>query len=70
MALNRNDISRDEPVFWKKDCSPFDIGVLFNEINSFFGRIQGSLKSSRECGVHGAIFLYILEQLRERASKV
>ena len=37
MALNRSDISCGEPVFRKEDCSPFDIGVLFNEISSFSG---------------------------------
>ena len=35
MALNRNGTPRGKPVFRKEDCSPFDIGVLFNEISSF-----------------------------------
>ena len=35
MAPNRNDILRDEPVYRKKDWSPFHIGVLVKEVGSF-----------------------------------
>ena len=35
MANRRNDILRGELVFRKENCSPFDIGILFNDISSF-----------------------------------
>ena len=35
MAMSINGIPRGEPVFRKEDCSPFDIGVVFNDISSF-----------------------------------
>ena len=32
---NRNDIPRGEAIFRKEDCSPFDIGVVFYDLNTF-----------------------------------
>ena len=38
MAMNRNNnIPRGEPICRKDNCSPFDFGVVFNDIHSFSG---------------------------------
>ena len=65
MANSRNDIPRGETVFRKKHCSPFDIRVLFHDISSFLFLKQGSVKSSRRCGVHAAILVYSLKSEKE-----
>ena len=28
-------VSRGEPVFRKEECSPFDIGLMLNDVSSF-----------------------------------